>query len=283
MADGGGGPRIEDERFYPPPATLPWPPPQSQAFVPERTFYAGTERPPREPSFFERVPARVVPFGALLFFLGWLGILFQRGLLRQLVVGAPIFEELAKLGLALVVVGALAIRAMPLRVPFGWASGAGCGVLEHFLTSGDEEPLYFALRVAFHAATAGLSIAVFTLVEPMPDPRVRWASTLASSALHAANNLGALVLALLSLVIDTSLAASVYSLMITSAALALTLLALGDAERARAFTRRQMGRIFSTLNPREAALAAPAAPGPHGTWSAPPEAPPRPPQEPPGP
>jgi len=69
------------------------------------------------------VAQRPLVFASLLFLLGWIGIFAQRGFLRQLVVGAPVFEEFAKLGLALAVVTLLRVRPVWLRLPFGWASG----------------------------------------------------------------------------------------------------------------------------------------------------------------
>src|SRR5581483_8383747 len=150
-----------------------------------------------EPSRFSLLPSRLVLYGGLLFLMGWAGILFQRGVLRQLIVGAPLFEELAKLGPALVVVGLLRLRPIALRLPFAWASCAAFGFLEHALTYAEEPPLYLGLRVAFHLATCGLSMTAFTLLESFADARVRWGATLPSSLVHAANNFGALLFAIL--------------------------------------------------------------------------------------
>jgi hypothetical protein len=222
---------------------LTWPPP-------------GVLPPPRrEPTFFERVPARPLGFAGLLFGLGWLGIIIQQGVLRQLIVGAPVFEEMAKFGLALAVVTALRIRPTLLRMPFAWASGAAFGVLEHFLTYSDEPPLFWGLRVAFHLSTAGLSMAIWGLAEPLPDARVRWATTLTSSAFHAANNLGALLLSLVDALPGASLVDVGYSALITTSVLVLTFAILLAPGPAHARAGRVAGRLF-----RASAPAAPAAP-----------------------
>jgi hypothetical protein len=245
----------------PPRAPLAWPPPGTPPpFAPP---------PARAPTFFERLPGRRVAFGAVLFLFGWLGILFQRDVLRQLVVGAPLFEEMAKFGLALVFVGFLRVGPTGLRMPFAWASGAGFGVLEHFLTYADEPTLFWGLRVAFHAATAGLSMAIFGLLEPLADVRVRWATTLTSSAFHAANNLGALVLEILSLAVDTSVVAVGFSSLVTLAVVALTVRILLSRDEAQAFAVRLLRRMFTTLSVEPA-----PSPPPRGAW---------PPADPPGP
>ncbi|GEM_PF-5376140 len=222
---------------------LPWPPP-------------GARPAPRQATFFERAPANPLAFGAVLFLVGWAGILFQHGVLRQLVVGAPLFEEMAKLGLALALVALLGIRATWLRMPFAWASGAAFGVLEHFLTYADEPALFWELRVAFHLATAGLSMAVYGILEPLPDARVRWATTLLSSAIHAANNLGALFFLILGGYVDTDPAATAFSALVTAAALGLTLVVLAARERARARALLMLRRVFGPIS------EAPRAPSP---------------------
>ncbi|MEA3200901.1 MAG: hypothetical protein QOE90_2329 [Thermoplasmata archaeon] len=225
---------------------ITWAPPTAPP-PPAPAPYVRAPPPPRGPTFFERVPARTVGFGALLFALGWLGILFQRGVLRQLVIGAPIFEELAKLGPVLVLVGLLRIRPAWARLPFGWASGAAFGVLEHFLTYSDEPALFMALRIAFHAGTCGLSVVTFTLLEPFPDARVRWASTIVSSILHAANNVGALALTIVEIVANVGAVETGYSVLVTLCALALTFAVVSAPRRAEERARRLLARLFPTL------------------------------------
>jgi hypothetical protein len=216
---------------------LPWPPPQ----------LAPSSPAPPSASFFARVSAKPIAFGPLLFAIGWIGILFQRGFLHQLIVGAPIFEELAKLGLALFVVAILHARGIALRLPFGWASGALFGVFEHVTTYADEEPLFLGLRIAFHAASCGLAITMYTVLERLPDTRARWASTAISSALHAANNIGALALAVVSLVAETDPISTAYSTLVTAALLTITLIILGNVERARRTAESVLLRVFPTM------------------------------------
>lgn len=169
------------------------------ASVPEEVFYDEARRPAAETPLVVSAAQRPLAFGGLLFLLGWLGILAQRSALRQIVVGAPVFEEMAKFGLALALVALLGLRHIFARLPFAWVSGLGFGVLEHFLSYGDEPWYGLAVRAAFHAGTCGLSMAAFCVLEPILDVRARWGATLASSLLHWANNFAAIVVALVSL------------------------------------------------------------------------------------
>lgn len=167
------------------------PPPAS---VPEDVFYAGP-RPEPEPGLALRTARTPLRFGIVIFLVGWAGILFQASFLQQVVFGAPVFEELAKFGPALVVAALVGARSTWIRLPLAWASGAAFGVFEHFTTYPDEVVYMFVDRVAFHAGTTGLSMLFFGVFDAMPDVRARWASTALPTLLHWANNFGAVVLA----------------------------------------------------------------------------------------
>lgn len=293
-----GGPPL-DERGYPIPA---W----RRAYVPEKAFFP-TKRPPEERSFAEIGARHTLRFGALLLGLGWLGILIQRGLLRQLVVGAPVFEEFAKFGLALVAVSLLRVRPVWARVPFGWASGAAFGVFEHFVSYADEDLATFVLRVLFHGGSCGLAITLFTMLEPGPDVRLRWASTLPSSLFHWAFNFGStamgLVLAIAGVPDGTIGALSIaWGGVIAAAIFVSTAIILTRPEAAHRRALREAGRLLAArpgltgadLPTQVAPEAATAAAEPSGGPQEPsprdidsPESPARPPAEeprrPPGP
>lgn len=285
-----GAPPIENEAFFLSAAPLEWPPRQGHGTsIPAAVFY-GDERPSTaEEPFTVRFARNPLAFAGILFLVGWIGILAQRGFLRQLVVGAPVFEEFAKLGLALVVVTLLRVRPVWLRLPFGWASGAAFGVMEHFLSYGAETPFLYAARVAFHATACGLSMAVFSLVESLSDSRARWISTVASTLLHWANNFGAVVLALLALLLGgVDIIGLGWPLAVTTAAFVLTLLVAAGGDRLRIRVARELERVFPPLHAHaepataEAAGVGPAASGPRSTSPETPPTPPSPgPEEPP--
>lgn len=253
-----------------------WPPRHLRRSIPADTFFVEPP-PPAEASFVVRAASDARFFGGALFVLGWIGILFQRSFLRQLVVGAPVFEEFAKFGLALLVVSLLGLRSAYARVPFGWASGAAFGVMEHFLSYVEESTGDIILRVVFHGAACGLSMAAFSVLEALPDVRGRWASTLTSTVLHWANNfgvtLGAIAAAFFPVLEPLNL---VLSALIIAAVLVVTVVVLARPLDFRKLVELELRRIFPPLGekdaftaaadrPPEAAEAAPAPGGPHNT------------------
>ena len=261
---------IDNDAFFGGPSpTAPWPPRPGPASVPEVAFY-GDARPPAEPGIVVRAAQRPLAFGSVLFLLGWLGILMQRSPLRQLVVGAPVFEECAKFGLALVVLALLGARSVAARLPYAWLSGLGFGVLEHVLSYSDEPWLFMLVRAAFHAAAAGLSMAVYSAVEPLPDVRVRWGSTLASSLVHWANNFGQVLVAILVAFAPALDGLSLWwAVAVTATAVALTFGVAASAGRFREAVAREVGRVLPPLGVTEAGpttgppgSGAPAPPGP---------------------
>lgn len=173
--------------------------------MPEAVFYAGRPRPPPEIPVAVRAAATPLRFALVLFLVGWGGILFQAGLFQQIVFGAPVFEELAKLGPALLVVVLLKARSLWVRMPVALASGAAFGVVEHHVTYAAEDPYLYAGRVAFHAVTPALSMLVYGALESYPDVRARWAATIPATLFHWANNFAALAFGLAGLFVPFSL------------------------------------------------------------------------------
>lgn len=216
--------------------------------VPEDVFYGDARRPPVELPLILRAAVRPLAFGGFLFLLGWLGILAQRSAIRQVVVGAPVFEEMAKFGLALVVVSALGARHLLARLPFAWLSGLGFGIFEHFLSYSDESVYSLAVRAAFHAGTCGLSMSVFSVLEPLEDVRARWGSTLVSSLLHWANNFAAIVLALVSVATPgADIVGDVWSTIVVVLAFGATIVVVTNRERLERAARAMLGRLLPPL------------------------------------
>jgi len=189
------------------------------ASIPEDEFYA-TPRPAPKQTIARLRPVRL---GGLLFAIGWAGILLQRNFLQQLVVGAPVFEEFAKFGPALVMVSMLGATRLAARLPYAWLSGAAFGAFEHYFSYAGEGLTYFGVRVAFHAGAAGLSMAAYGLYEQAADGRMRWFATLPSTLLHWANNFGVLALAVaFSWTAYTDAVQEVWSMLVTSAVFVFT-------------------------------------------------------------
>lgn len=164
------------------------------ASVPEVVFYAGRPRPGTEIGLALRAAATPLRFGIILFLIGWAGILFQASFLQQVVIGAPVFEELAKVGAPIALAALLRVRTLWIRLPLAWIAGAAFGVMEHFVTYGTEPLGSYVQRVLFHAASPGVSMLVYGAVESLPDVRARWAATVPATLFHWANNFSAVVL-----------------------------------------------------------------------------------------
>ena len=222
--------------------------------IPEDVFYGDARRPPAETPLIVRAAVRPLAFGGFLFLLGWLGIFAQRSAVRQIVVGAPVFEEMAKFGLALVVVSLLGTRHLVARLPVAWLSGLSFGVFEHFLTYSAEPGYELAVRAAFHAGTCGLSMAAFSVLEPLGDVRARWGSTLASSLLHWANNFAAIVLALVSVVTPSAdIVGQVWSTIVVVVAFVVTIGVVTNRARLEHAVRAQLARLLPPLTGTAAA------------------------------
>ena len=180
--------RIENDVFFASPESR-----RTTPTIPEAVFYAGQPRPPAEVPVAVRAAATPMRFAVVVFLVGWAGILFQAGLFQQIVFGAPVFEELAKLGPALIVALLLGARTLWVRVPLALASGAAFGVMEHYVTYATEDLTTYVGRIAFHAVAPALSMLVYTALESYPDVRARWAATIPATLFHWANNFAAIL------------------------------------------------------------------------------------------
>lgn len=112
----------------------------------------------------------------------------------QLVVGAPVFEELLKFGIALGAATLLSLDNRLVRFLLAAAAGAGFGMLEHAITYPGEPAEVLRFRVAFHAAAPALSMALYDAVQPLDNHRVRWGAIIPAALVHWLNNFVALLL-----------------------------------------------------------------------------------------
>lgn len=227
--------------------------------VDERVFYASRPRPAPEVHVMERGAATPLRYATILFLAGWTGILFQAGFFQQVVFGAPVFEELAKFGPALLAATLLRTRSNWVRLPLAWLSGAAFGVMEHYVTYAAEPLWVYVERVAFHGGATGLSMLVYGAVERIPDVRARWGTTLPATLLHWAFNFGAVVLGLASLLVGgTEVAGGVYAVLITTIVFLLTIAGIVDRDRFEETTQR----AFEAAMPRLGLTRGRRAPAP---------------------
>jgi len=207
----------------------------------------------------ERGAATPLRYATILFLAGWTGILFQAGFFQQVVFGAPVFEELAKFGPALILVTLLGVRSNWVRLPLAWLSGAAFGVMEHSVTYAQEPIWVFVERVLFHAGATGLSMLVYGALEGIADVRARWGATLPATLLHWAFNFGAVVLGFASLLVgDTEPAGNGYAVLITVIVIIITLFGIADRDRFES----TMQRVFERAMPRLGLTRGGRAPAP---------------------
>ncbi len=211
-------------------------------------------------------------YAGILFGLGFFTVFVdQAPFIIQVVLGAPIFEEFVKLGLALIL--GLVVAAMfgglsgserwrhrgwlLVMLPIALAVGAGFGIMEHALSYSEEGEFGRIWRIGFHASSTGLSMATLYAVASWRDPRVRWFATLPAIIIHYANNASAVLLTVL------SLAAPINDRGVLSALLVLVAIGLMLAFLiAPTPIRRSLGSLASSHLPdRTKPLAGPAVPG----------------------
>lgn len=178
-----------------PPPAPPKPEMDGGAFFPRA--------PPPPDRTFARWAARPLLHGVILTFVGFVGTLVLASpILWQIVIGAPVFEELWKFGIALVLVALFRVDSGPARVLVALTPGIGFGIFEHFLTYPDEPVSILLNRVVFHSGSTAMSMAVYHAIAPVWDPRVRFVATIPATLIHWANNFAAVVLGLASVVAE---------------------------------------------------------------------------------
>jgi hypothetical protein len=147
----------------------------------------------------EELPGRSSLFGLTALGLGVAGTLFAGStFLEKVAVVAPIFEEYAKLGVALLVLTALGLSRGASAYALGLLSGLSFGVLEHHVTYSTEAQAMFVVRVLFHALAAGLSalISVHLQRREALAPGVGWFAIAPAAIVHAANNVAAVAVSI---------------------------------------------------------------------------------------
>lgn len=137
-----------------------------------------------KPTEIREVVLSPVYFGFVCAFLGLWAVLFVGISIQRIIVIAPIFEELLKFGVALLVGSALFDRSLAARIGVAAVVGAVFGLVEHATTYPTEEDLLYLFRTLFHMMTTVLSVATYSLFESESTVRFRWYSPLLSTLIH---------------------------------------------------------------------------------------------------
>ncbi|MEA3190534.1 MAG: hypothetical protein QOD77_1116 [Thermoplasmata archaeon] len=155
---------------------------------------------PRKPPFLIHNARQPWRLGLWMFLAGFVSVFVsQANPLYQIVLGAPIFEELLKAGLTLLLVGGWTrgVWGLAVRLVAGFAVGGGFGVLEHYFSYWDEPDAMLWFRVVFHGASTTLSMLTLHVLSASRRPVVRWLATAPSTAVHYLHNTSAVLLLLL--------------------------------------------------------------------------------------
>jgi hypothetical protein len=135
---------------------------------------------PRRPSPYPK-PASIraiarspAYLGVVCTFFGLWAVLFVGIAIQRVVVIAPIFEELLKFGVAVLVGSVLFDRSLVARIGVALVVGMLFGLVEHATTYPGETDLVYLNRTLFHALTTVLSVAMYTTFESMEEHRLQW-------------------------------------------------------------------------------------------------------------
>lgn len=199
---------------------------------------AGWEVLPEREHPLPRLARNPFTYAGLLFGMGFFTVFVEQApFLLQVVLGAPIFEEFLKFGLALLLalivlalLGAFAGHGLGrwrhrawllLTLPVALTVGAGFGILEHAVSYSSEDDGSRWWRIAFHATSTGLSMATFYAVATWRDPRVRWFAPLPAVVLHYANNVSAVLLTFAGALVPVGGGGALSSILVIAAVLLL--------------------------------------------------------------
>jgi hypothetical protein len=137
-----------------------------------------------KPAGVREIARSPVYFGAVCAFFGlWAVLLVGIGLQRVMVI-APVFEELLKFGVALLVGSSLFGRSLVARVGVAIVVGSLFGIIEHATTYPLEADGVYLLRTVFHAATTVLSVVSYTVFERQEETVLQWITPVYSMLIH---------------------------------------------------------------------------------------------------
>jgi hypothetical protein len=137
-----------------------------------------------KPSIIREIATSPVYFGIVCSFFGFWAVLFVGIAIQRIVIIAPIFEELLKFGVALLVGSVLFGRSLSARIGVAIVVGSLFGVVEHTTTYPTETDISYLFRTLFHLVTTVLSVNVYTLLESQGESELQWIAPAYPILLH---------------------------------------------------------------------------------------------------
>lgn len=154
-----------------------------------------------KPSGLRAIAISPVYFGSVCAFLGLWAVLFVGISIQRVVVVAPIFEELLKFGIALVVGSALFDRSLLARIGVAAVVGTLFGLVEHATTYPAESDALYLFRTLFHTMTTVLSVSTYTYFESQENSRLRWLAPAFPMLVHFFYNTFAILSSILTIIL----------------------------------------------------------------------------------
>lgn len=141
-------------------------------------------RPYPRPTKLRALATSPAYFGFVSTFFGLWAVLFVGVGFQRVIVIAPVFEELLKFGVALIVSSVLFDRSMAARVGVALVVGSLFGVIEHTTTYPGESDLVYVYRTLFHAVTPAVSIGVYTMFKENDMGGMLWVAPVFPMLFH---------------------------------------------------------------------------------------------------
>lgn len=154
-----------------------------------------------KPSGLRTLANSPVTFGLLCALFGIWAVLLVGFAIQRIIVIAPIFEELLKFGLAILVGSALFGRSLSARIGVALVVGALFGLVEHTTSYPLESDLTYLFRTCFHASSTMLSVTSYTIFERVDEPRLKWIAPAYAILIHFIYNTFVVLSALISVVV----------------------------------------------------------------------------------
>lgn len=137
-----------------------------------------------KPTEIREIATSPAYFGFVCAFFGLWAVLFVGIAIQRVIIFAPLFEELLKFGVALLIGSTLFDRSLLARIGVALVVGSLFGLVEHATTYPTEADTVYLFRTAFHSMTTILSVSVYTSFESREEYRLAWIAPAYSIMLH---------------------------------------------------------------------------------------------------
>lgn len=153
------------------------------------------------PNEIRTVATSPVFFGAVCAFFGLWAVLFVGISIQRIFIIAPIFEELLKFGVAILIGSSLFDRSILARIGVAVVVGTLFGLIEHATTYPGESDYIYLFRTLFHMMTTVLSVSVYTYFESRNMARLSSRAPIMSMLIHFFYNTFAVVSSIIATIV----------------------------------------------------------------------------------